>query len=66
MSINNECNYSDDFIHRFWSKVNIRNEQDCWQWIGAIQSKGYGSFGIGGGKTALAHRVAFEITYVYS
>lgn len=29
--------------------------------MGAIQSKGYGSVGIKPGKTALSHRVAFEI-----
>ena len=34
---------------------------DCWEWQGAIQTKGYGSFSIGNGKTALAHRVAYEI-----
>lgn len=29
--------------------------------MAGTQSKGYGSFGIGNSKTALAHRVAYEL-----
>lgn len=34
----------------------------CWTWTAATQSRGYGSVGLadGTGKTALAHRVAYE------
>lgn len=32
----------------------------CAPWVGAIQSRGYGSVSVGEGKTALAHRVAYE------
>lgn len=32
----------------------------CLAWTGAVQSSGYGSVGIGNGKTGLAHRVAWE------
>lgn len=46
---------------RFWDKVQIGEENECWNWTGGRQSKGYGSFGIGNGKTALAHRVAYEL-----
>lgn len=48
---------------RFWSKVNIppdRNRNDCWEWIGSLDPKGYGSFGIQG-RTRKAHRVAYEL-----
>lgn len=61
----NECNnikYDKEFIQRFWNKVSISGEDQCWEWKAATQSKGYGSIGIGGGKTALAHRVAYEIS----
>lgn len=34
----------------------------CWLFTGARQSRGYGSVGIGNGRTALAHRVAYEAT----
>ena len=29
---------------RFWSKVDIPDLFSCWEWSGAINSKGYGSF----------------------
>ena len=52
--------YDAEFIERFWSKViRTENESDCWNWTAAIQSKGYGSVGIGKGKTALARKLAF-------
>jgi hypothetical protein len=34
---------------------------DCLIWTGAVQSRGYGSVGIGGGRTGLAHRVSYEL-----
>lgn len=29
---------------RFWSKVNILGEDDCWEWNAAIDTSGYGAF----------------------
>ena len=55
--------YGKKFLERFWNSANIREVDNCWEWKRAIQSKGYGSVGIGRKKTALAHRVAYEITY---
>lgn len=46
-------------IERFVSKINFGEKDDCWEWIAATQSKGYGSFGIRPGKSELAHRVAY-------
>jgi hypothetical protein len=48
------------FQERFWSKV--EKTEECWHWIGAVQSKGYGSISISG-KTYSAHRVSYEIKY---
>lgn len=42
--------------------LRTRRDGDCLVWTGAAQSKGYGSVGIGGGKTALVHRLVFEMT----
>lgn len=63
MNLNNSISdkYSDDFIQRFWAKVIISSEDDCWEWQNALQSKGYGSVSVGTGITALAHKVAFEL-----
>lgn len=29
---------------RFWSKINILNEDDCWEWKAGTFNSGYGSF----------------------
>lgn len=46
---------------RFWSKVD--RSGDCWLWLRATSSKGYGRFWVGGAWQAdvLAHRVAYEL-----
>ena len=48
---------------RFWSKVN--RTKTCWLWTGAVQSKGYGTFGRGRNQdgTMLAHRFSYEQAY---
>lgn len=43
---------------RFWAKVKQLGPDDCWPWIGAIKSNGYGHFNVSG-HTILAHRYAF-------
>ena len=48
-----------NIAERFWSKVN--KGDGCWEWTAALNSSGYGSFGIGG-KICGAHRVAWELT----
>lgn len=45
---------------RFWSKVNIRQNDQCWLWQGAVNCKGYGMFkGRIGSYTA--HRFSYEL-----
>lgn len=43
---------------RFWNKVHIRGENECWIWQGSKTAKGYGQFNLAeaGGK---AHRAAY-------
>lgn len=36
---------------------------ECLVWIGSTNSKGYGLVSVGAGKSALAHRLAFEAEY---
>lgn len=43
----------------FWSKVQEDSKTGCWRWQ-AAKTSGYGSFGVGCHRTALAHRVAYE------
>lgn len=51
---------------RFWSKVKLGKQSECWPWLGALlKSGGYGAFRVGGrrGKTVRANRVAWELTF---
>lgn len=54
---------------RFWSKVDIRGENECWNWTASTNKLfprrpiGYGTFGIRKGKFIGAHRMAYILTY---
>lgn len=48
---------------RFWSKVDIRGSDDCWEWkSGKRKGKGYGAF-LFNGKNELAHRIAWILAF---
>jgi len=44
--------------YRFWIKVDVRSENECWNWIGGLDAKGYGCFYWNGDPqpTTRAHR----------
>lgn len=43
---------------RFWSKVQVCGDNECWQWTSAIGGSGYGFFWVGGKKRSeFAHRL---------
>jgi hypothetical protein len=44
----------------FWSRVNRRGEDECWDWLGFKQSNGYGQ-AWADGRTTMAHRVAYQL-----
>jgi len=46
---------------RYWSKVNRAGPDDCWLWIAAVSTEGYGEFWVGG-KLEKASRVAWSRT----
>ena len=43
-----------------WKKVNVKNPDECWPWIGSITKSGYGRTWIGD-KGYYAHRVIFNL-----
>ena len=45
---------------RFWSKVDIRSQRECWKWTGAKNAKGYGAYKTIYGNTA--HRFAAHVS----
>ncbi len=45
---------------RFWSQVDVRGEDECWEWTGT-RSDGYGS-GCGCGSMK-AHRFSYQLAY---
>jgi hypothetical protein len=45
---------------RFYAKVRVDFDTNCWLWVGAVQTSGYGSVGIGNKRTALVHRLSYE------
>lgn len=47
---------------RFWSKVNILEENDCWNWLAGGRGVGYGCFKYNG-KAIDSHRMAWFLTY---
>lgn len=47
-------------VARFWSKVDIRGENECWLWKAGTSPRGYGKFQVDGGNRN-AHRVAWII-----
>jgi hypothetical protein len=53
-------NLTPEALTRFWSKVDIKDEDSCWLWTRAVNSKGYGSFAING-KGVSAHKISWAL-----
>lgn len=48
-------------FERFVSKLQLDWDTDCWNWIGGATWNGYGAACLESGKTAIAHRIAYEL-----
>jgi hypothetical protein len=51
-----------DDISRFWSYVDIKGEDECWEWKGVLDIGGYGHFSLNG-KHIPAHRLSYQLYY---
>ena len=51
-----------DWIKWLEGKVDIRGEDDCWNWLGSIDTRGYGHLNVHG-KTTRAHRYVYTLVY---
>ena len=47
---------------RFWLKVRVEGLFNCWEWIGAKNSDGYGNFGFNN-KTLNSSKVVWLLIY---
>src|SRR3990167_404567 len=43
---------------RFWSKVDKKTDEKCWEWLGTFSGGGYGRFRMGN-DVAYAHRISW-------
>lgn len=48
---------------RFWNKVKIGKENECWEWVGHLTVKGYGMFKVGTRKLSSSHRFSYELHF---
>lgn len=46
-------------LKRFWKKVDLKNEIECWEWKGRVSTNGYGQFWFEG-STGSAHRFIYQ------
>lgn len=52
--------HPDEFEDRFWVRVDRGGKDECWEWIGSLESSGYGNLSESG-KQNSAHRQAWEL-----
>ncbi len=48
-------------MKRFWDKVDIKNENECWNWTGSRDYGGYGKFRLSTLKIEMAHRLSYKL-----
>ena len=48
---------------RFWQKVKVKGDNECWPWLAARHVQGYGAFAFTKYKIVTAHRASWAITY---
>lgn len=48
--------------NRFWSKVDKKDQSECWEWTAAKTKGGYGRFR-DGQRLVVAHRYSYELKY---
>jgi hypothetical protein len=57
----NKPEYSKKEVSRFWKKVLVKSDSECWEWIGAISQKGYGRFWYSKHNYKFSHRYSYNI-----
>lgn len=52
--------YPQSVIDRFWSKVDVRSDAECWPWTSPLKKSGYGQMSVDGAPVT-TNRLAWEI-----
>lgn len=52
--------FTEKDIKRFWSKVDVKSEDECWEWMAGDDGNGYGVIRINN-KNVKAHRFSYTI-----
>lgn len=53
-----------DYVARFWAKVDQREPNECWPWLGTVTMHGYGQYVCGSGnQRTSAHRYAYTVAH---
>jgi len=55
-------NLNQKTIDRFWSKVDIKDKDECWNWNAAMRPNGYGQFSVNK-YPHKSHRISYILTY---
>lgn len=64
MTCNNRSRPSKSISERFWSKVQVRVKNVCWEWTGSCDGKGYGRMAsVYQGSPLKAYRVSWELHF---
>ena len=58
-----EFNLTSEQVDAFWERVQKAGPDDCWEWLGARGTRGYGRLTIARGRAPLAHRIAFHLAH---
>lgn len=52
-----------DIMERFWSKVQIGSEDECWEWQASKDGCGYGKLAVKDTRWDRAHRISYRIHF---
>ena len=55
-------NFTDKDEKRFWEKVDIKGQDECWNWTARLDILGYGHFYLNG-KNERAHRCSLVLAH---
>jgi len=59
--VKNQIRKKRPLVERFWDHVDIKSQEECWEWKSSLDGKKYGQFAINQ-KQYRSHRISWELT----